>query len=101
MEMVKRFDVYMCSAKSMHRPCVVLSPDEMNDVLPYAVIAPITKAERFFPTRAGIRLKGQQGQVALDFIRTVPRANLKEKIGTLPENTRTDIIEILNKMFSR
>jgi len=98
--MVKRFDVYVCDSKSRQRPCVVLSPDEMNENLPYAIVAPITTVERMFPSRVGVRLKGRQGQVALDMMRTVLQSTLKEKMGTLPENTRREMADILKRMFS-
>jgi len=98
--MVKRFDVYLCESRSKIRPCVILSPDEMNTNLPYAIVAPITTLERSFPFRVGVRLKGKQGQVALDMIRTVWQSALKEKIGTLPENTRASILDILKQLFS-
>lgn len=98
--MVKRFDVYLCDMYSKLRPCVILSPDEMNTALPYVLMAPITTNERLFPSRVGIRLKGRQGQVALDMMRTVLQSSLKEKIGTLPENTRVEISDILKRMFT-
>ena len=98
--MVKRFDVFLCETKSLSRPCVVVSPDEMNNTLTYTTVAPITTVERIFPTRVGVRLKGKQAQVALDMIRTIPQRVLKEKIGTLPEGTRLEILRILKKMFS-
>ena len=98
--MVKRFDVYLCEEHAKLRPCVILSPDEMNTVLPYAIMAPITTNERLFPSRVGVRLKGKQGQVALDMMRTILQSSLKDKIGTLPENTRIEIADILKRMFT-
>ena len=98
--MVKRFDVFMCASKDRLRPCVVISPDEMNNTLPYVMVAPITTVERLFPCRVGVRLKGKQGQVALDMIRTVLKTRLKDKIGTLPGNTREEMWDILKKMFA-
>ena len=98
--MVKRFDVYMCECHNKLRPCVILSPDEMNPVLPYILMAPITANERLFPSRVGVRLKGRQGQVALDMMQTVLQGSLKEKMGTLPENTRVEIADILKRMFT-
>ena len=99
MGMVKRFDVYMSETRAM-RPCVVLSPDEMNNALSYVIIAPITVVERMYPTRVGIRLKGKQGQIALDLMRTIPQTALKEKIGTLSEQTRTEIEALLKRFFA-
>ena len=98
--MVKRFDVYMCENHGKIRPCVVLSPDEMNDALPYVIVAPITSHERPFPTRVGIRIKGKQGQIALDLIRPAAQILLKEKIGTLPNGTCSDVSDILKNLFS-
>jgi len=98
--MVKRFDVYLCDFGSKLRPCVILSPDEMNNTLPYMLMAPITTNERLFPCRVGVRLKGKQGQVALDMMYTVLKSNLKEKIGTLPENTRLELLDLLKRMFA-
>lgn len=98
--MVKRFDVYLCEDRTKLRPCVILSPDEMNGVLPYVLVAPITTNERLFPCRVGIRLKGKQGQVALDMIHMVLQSSLKDKMGTLPENTRLEIADILKRMFT-
>ena len=98
--MVKQFDVYICESKNKQRPCVVLSPEEMNANLPYVIVAPITTVERVFPSRVGVRLKGRQGQVALDMLRTVLQSTLKEKMGTLPENTRREMVDILKRMFA-
>ena len=98
--MVKQFDVYLCESRSRQRPCLVLSPDEMNAHLPYVIVAPITTIERIFPCRVGVRLKGKQGQVAPDMMRTVLKSALKEKMGTLPEKTRLEIADILRQMFS-
>lgn len=98
--MVKRFDVYLCEKNGKLRPCVILSPDEMNGVLPYVLMAPITINERSFPSRVGVRLKGKQGQVALDMMRTLLKSSLKDKIGTLPENTCLEIADILKRMFT-
>ena len=97
--MVKRFDVYMSETRAM-RPCVVLSPDEMNSSLSYVIVAPITVVERIYPSRLGIRLKGKQGQIALDLMRTIPQTALKEKIGTLSEQTRVEVVELLKRFFA-
>ena len=100
MGMVKRFDVYMCENHAKIRPCVVLSPDEMNGVLPYVLVAPITANERPFPTRVGIRIKGKQGQIALDLMRPAAQVLLKEKIGTIPDTTCLEISDILKRLFA-
>ena len=98
--MVVRFDVFMCDSRGKAKPCVVVSPDEMNVALPYLIVAPITMVERAFPCRIGVRLKGKQGQIALDMVRAVPKAALIEKIGTLPRETHRQILQLLQKMFT-
>lgn len=97
--MVKRFEAFMCDSRGAAKPCVVVSPNEMNDTLPYIIVAPITAVERSFPCRIGVRLKGQQGQIALDMIRAIPKAALIERLGVLPENTGKEIAKLLQKMF--
>ena len=82
------------------KPCLIVSPDEMNEVLPYVMIAPITVASYQFPTRVVIGLKGKKGQIALDMITTVDKTELIRKIGILPTASHTDILGILGKIFS-
>lgn len=98
--MVKRFDVYLCEQGGITRPCLIISPDEMNAVLPYVMIAPITTALYQFPSRVIIGLKGKRAQIALDMIKTVDKSQLVTKIGLLPTPSHTDILGILNKIFS-
>ena len=55
--MVKKFDVYFCKVHNSEKPCIIVSPDEMNETLPYVLIAPITAEKRNCPCRAGVKLK--------------------------------------------
>lgn len=100
MGMVKKFDVYFYESKSHEKPCVVLSPDEMNALLPYVVIAPITKIQRAFPCRVGVKLKGEAGQIALDLIRSTPKAKLVKRAGALPDNLKKEIQDLLKEFFN-
>lgn len=97
--MVKKFDVFFCEIHGATRPCVVLSPNEMNDFLPYVLVAPITTLKRAFPCRMGVKLKGQAGQVALDLIRSIPKAHLTERIGSLPSPSQEEIVKLLKELF--
>ena len=97
--MVKKFDVYFCEIRGTEKPCVVVSPDEMNDVLPYVLIAPITTLKRSFPCRIGVRLKGKEGQVALDLIRPVPKTHLVRRFATLPTFLQEEILNLLKELF--
>ena len=97
--MVKKFDVYFCDVKGHEKPCVVVSPDEMNATLPYVLIAPITKALRAFPCRIGVKLKGQPAQVAFDMIRSIPRDSLVHRLGHLPDNLQREMLDVLKDLF--
>jgi len=97
--MVSKFDVYWYDRDGQKLPCVVVSPNELNAVLPYVMIAPITQVERKYPCRVGIRIKGKQGQIALDMLQTVKKAAFVERMGTLPTATHAEINNILKQLF--
>lgn len=97
--MVKRGDVYLCESHGVEKPCVILSPDEMADTMPYVLIAPITTAERNLPFRLGVKLRGKQGQIAPDMLHTVPKSDLTNRIGSLPEGLIGELNQILKEMF--
>lgn len=97
--MVKKYDVYFCAARGNEKPCIVISPDEMNEVLPYVLIAPITAEKRKFPCRVGVKLKGQAGQVALDLIRPMPKDNLVHRVGSLPTHLQEEIQNLLKEFL--
>ena len=97
--MVKRGEVFMCESHETEKPCVILSPDEMAETMPYLLIAPITTAERSLPFRLGVKLRGQQGQIAPDMMHAVPKSDLVTRIGALPEGLMAELNEILKEMF--
>ena len=97
--MVKKYEVYFCDIRGQEKPCVVVSPDEMNSVLPYALVAPITKSQRNFPSRMGVKLKGEKAQIALDLMRVVAQEKMVRKAGTLPENLKKEMQEILKEFL--
>ena len=97
--MVKKFEVYFCDVKGHEKPCVILSPDEVNAYLPYVLVAPITKDQRNFPCRLGVKLKGEKAQIALDLMRTVMRDKLVRKAGALPDNLKKEMIEGLKEFL--
>ena len=99
--MVKRFDVYLCENNKEEKPCIVISPNEINDVLSYVLIAPITTCEQVYPFRYGVGLKGKKAYIALDLIQPVDKENLKSKIGVLPQQIHGQITDLLNKIFSK
>ena len=97
--MVKRGEVFLCESHGIEKPCVIVSPDEMAEVMPYVLIAPITTAERNLPFRLGVKLRGKQGQIAPDMIHTVPKSDLINKIGNLPEGLMNELNQILKEIF--
>ena len=63
------------------RPCVVVSPDELNRAVSTVIIAPMTTTRRGWPTRVEITFQGQTGEIALDQIRAVDKARLVKRLG--------------------
>lgn len=104
---VKRFEVYLVtldptlgSEIQKTRPCVVISPDEMNSFIKTVIIAPMTTKGNDYPTRVSCSFDGKQGQVVLDQIRTVDQVRLVKKLGILDQNTSYRILNILQEMFA-
>ena len=104
---VKRFDVHLVSLDPTvgseirkTRPCVVVSPDEMNRHIRTVIIAPLTTGGRPYPTRAACRFEGKDGQVVLDQIRTVDRRRLVKRIGRLEGEVCGEVLAILAEMFA-
>jgi mRNA interferase MazF len=105
--MVSRFDVYYInliptvgSEIKKTRPCVIISPDEMNHNISTVIIAPLTSVLRNYPTRVLCKVEGKQGQIVLDQIRTVDKSRLIKKIDTLTKATQKKVLKILQEMFS-
>ncbi len=83
------------------RPCVVVSPDEMNQYLQTVIVAPMTTTSRVYPTRVALTFQRKKGQIALDQIRTVDRRRLVKKLGALPVPTAQEVADVLVEMFTR
>jgi mRNA interferase MazF len=83
------------------RPCLVISPDEMNQHLRNVIIAPMTTVTRPYPTRVAVRFQGKRGQVALDQLRSVDRQRLVRMLGAVSAKTAQDVSATLLEMFAR
>ena len=83
------------------RPCLVISPDVMNQHLRTVIIAPMTTVTRPYPTRVALRFQGKRGQVALDQLRAVDRQRLVRMLGKVSAKTVQDISATLLEMFTR
>ena len=82
------------------RPCVVVSPDELNQALRTTIIAPLTSASHPFPFRVPCRFLGKEGQIVTDQLRTVDRARLVRHLGRLPSSTTARLLAVLQEMFA-
>jgi mRNA interferase MazF len=82
------------------RPCLVVSPDEINHVIRTVVVAPLTTKGRRYPTRVPCRFQGTDGLVVLDQIRTVDSMRLVKMLGNIDPETMTAILETLQEMFA-
>ena len=83
------------------RPCVVVSPDEMNQHLRTVILAPMTTVQRSYPTRISLSFQGKRGQIALDQIRSVDRSRMIKKLGSVPQKTGQAVSVLLTEMFGR
>ena len=81
------------------RPCVIISPDEMNKYLDTVVIAPITSQSKNYPTRVRIDLEGQENWVVIDQIRTIDKSRLTKKIGRLGQKETASIKHVIKETF--
>ena len=83
------------------RPCLIVSPDEMNQHLRTVIVAPMTTADRPYPTRVSLTFQGKSGQVALDQIRAVDRDRLVRRLGSISARTAQLVSAVLVEMFGR
>jgi mRNA interferase MazF len=82
------------------RPCLVVSPDEMNRHIRTVIVAPMTTRGRDYPTRVPLRFKGRRGQVVLDQLRTVDRSRILRKLGRLRPAQSERVLTVLAEMFA-
>ena len=104
---VKRFDVFLVnldptvgSEIQKTRPCVVISPDEMNRYIATVIIAPMTTKGKQYPTRVICHFQGKNGQIVLDQIRTVDKNRLVKKLGQISQDEQKMLLDILAEMFA-
>ena len=105
--MISRFEIYYVnldptigSEIKKTRPCVIISPNEMNHNISTVIIAPLTSKLKNYPTRVPCKVEGKQGQIVLDQIRTIDKRRLIKKIYTLNKVTQKKVLNVLIEMFS-
>ena len=103
----RRFDVYLVtldptvgSEMRKTRPCVIVSPDEMNQHIRTVLVAPLTSKGTAYPTRIASRFGGRAGQVVLDQIRVVDVQRLTKRLGRLGPSTQTAVLTALSELFA-
>ncbi|MCL4506897.1 MAG: type II toxin-antitoxin system PemK/MazF family toxin [Chloroflexi bacterium] len=104
---VKRFDVYLVSLDptvgseiKKTRPCLIISPAEMNRYIATVIVAPMTTQGQAYPTRVACRFQGREGQVVLDQIRTVDKARLVKRLGHISLSAQKVVLSVLAEMFA-
>jgi mRNA interferase MazF len=81
------------------RPCVVISPDEMNKYLQTIVVAPMTSKSRDYPTRVAVKHNRKNGWVVLDQIRTIDRLRVMKILGSLEEKEMLKVKSVLRETY--
>lgn len=83
------------------RPCVIISPDEMNTNISTLIIAPLTSTQKNYPTRVNCQVQSKEGQIVLDQIRTVDKKRLIKKIDIINKRTQLKLHKVLSEMFAQ
>lgn len=81
------------------RPCVVISPNEMNDNIRTVIIAPMTTKSHRYPTRVPLSFSGKKGWIVLDQIRTIDKSRIIKPLGKLSPAVIREIKEVIKEMF--
>ncbi len=106
--MVKRGEIWLAALDptvgreiQKTRPCLIISPDEMNANLRTAIVAPLTTGSHPAPFRVPLRFRGKDGHILLDQIRTLDRVRLIKRLGKIDAAKLRDVFGILGEMFGK
>jgi mRNA interferase MazF len=104
---IKRFDVYLVNldptiGKEIQKthPCLVISPNEMNDTIATVIIAPMTSKGRDYPTRVKCHFENKDGRIILDQLRTVDKSRLVKRLGKINPATQKVVLSVLMELFA-
>jgi len=104
---IKRFDIFLVNLDptlgheiKKTRPCLIISPDEMNRYISTVIVAPMTTKGRNYPTRIECTFQGKTGQIVLDQMRTIDKRRLVKKLGKINKKLQIEVIRVLQEMFS-
>ena len=81
------------------RPCVIVSPNEMNEHLATIVVCPITSQSKNYPTRVKIDLEGKTSWLVIDQIRTIDKIRITKTIGSLDDETIPRVKSVIRETF--
>jgi mRNA interferase MazF len=107
MGMVKRFDVYLVNLDpavgheiKKYRPCLVISPDELNRNISTVIVAPMTTKGRNYPTRVSCTFNDKKGQILLEQMRAVDKTRLIKRLGNVGSFVQAQVFSVLSELFS-
>ena len=103
----RRFDVFLValdptvgSEIQKTRPCLVVSPNELNDQIATVIVAPMSTRGRPYPSRVPCTFQGKSGQIVLDQLRTVDQSRLIRRLGRIDDATRQAVLDTLAELFA-
>jgi len=104
---IRRFEVYLINLDptigkkiKKTRPCLIISPDDMNKYISTLIIAPMTTKGRNYPTRIACQFEGKDGQIVLDQIRTIDKVRIIRKLGKINTSIQKEVLTTLIELFS-
>ena len=104
---IERFNIFLVqldpatgAETTKTRPCLVVSPDEMNRAVSTVIIAPMTPVQRGWPTRVAVTFQAKTGEIALDQIRAVDKVRLVKRLGKLDAAIADAVLDTLGEMFA-
>jgi mRNA interferase MazF len=104
---VRRFEVYLVRLDPTEgreirktRPCLIVSPDEINRHIDTVIVAPMTTKGRPYPTRVPVQFRRKAGQIVLDQLRTVDKTRLVKRLGTIDRGTVDHVLTLLAELFA-
>jgi mRNA interferase MazF len=107
MGMVKRFDVYLVNLDptvgheiKKYRPCLVISPDELNRNISTVIVAPMTTKGHNYPTRVSCTFDDKKGQILLEQMRAVDKKRLIKRLGKVGSLVQSQVFSVLSELFS-
>jgi mRNA interferase MazF len=103
---MKQYDILIVSLNPTRgseinktRPCVIVSPDDINDFLKTIIVCPVTSQSKNYPTRIDFELEGNINSIAIDQIRTVDKSRIIKNIGKLNKQTIKEVKQVLKETF--